>query len=73
DEEIRTIEEQILLSNMRDLFDVKQQWALRTNDLQRVLMQHKPEIVHFTGLGTASGEIGVAVAGEKQHRGQYRQ
>jgi hypothetical protein len=57
DEEIRTIEEQILLSNMRDLFDVKQQWALRTNDLQRVLMQHKPEIVHFAGLGTASGEI----------------
>ena len=23
--------------------------------------------------GTASGEIGVAVAGEKQHRGQYQQ
>ena len=57
DEEIRTIEERIRLAEMRDLFDVKQEWALRTSDLQRTLLQHKPEIVHFAGMGTPSGEI----------------
>jgi HEAT repeats len=57
DEEIRTIEEHILLSSMRDLFDVKQQLALRSGDLRRALLQYRPEIVHFAGLGTASGEI----------------
>lgn len=57
DEEIRTIEQRIRLAEMRDLFDVKQEWALQTGDLQRVLLQHKPEIVHFAGLGTVSGEI----------------
>ncbi len=57
DEEIRTIEERIRLSKMRDLFEVKQHWAVRSNDLQRALLQHKPEIVHFAGLGTESGEI----------------
>jgi hypothetical protein len=54
------IEERILLSKMRDVFDVRQQWALRTGDLQRSLMQHRPEIVHFAGLGTDSGEIVLA-------------
>lgn len=57
DEEIRTIEERIRLAQMRDLFDVKYQLALRTRDLQRALLQYKPEIIHFAGLGTASGEI----------------
>ena len=65
DEEIRTIEERIRLAEMRDLFDVKYQLALRTTDLHRALLQHKPEIVHFAGLGTVSGEILLEdVAGE---------
>lgn len=57
DEEIRTIEERIRLSKMRDLFDVKQQWAVRSSDLHWALLRHEPEIVHFAGLGTAAGEI----------------
>jgi hypothetical protein len=57
DEEIRTIEERILLANLRDLFEVKQERALRTSDLHRALLQHEPHIVHFAGLGTSSGEI----------------
>ncbi len=56
-EEIRTIEECLRLSDMRDLFDVKHQLALRSRDLHRALLQHTPEIVHFAGLGTAAGEI----------------
>jgi len=57
DEEIRTIEERIRLAPMRDLFDVKCGLAVRTRDLQRLLLQYKPEIIHFAGLGTVSGEI----------------
>lgn len=57
DEEIRTIDERIRLSSMRDVFDVKYQVALRSVDLHRALMQHQPEIVHFTGLSLATGEI----------------
>jgi hypothetical protein len=56
-EEVRTIEEQIRLSKMRDLFEVNQHWAVRSSDLQRALLQHEPEIVHFAGPGTAAGEI----------------
>jgi hypothetical protein len=57
DEEIRTIEERILLADLRDLFDVKCESAVRTSDIHRALLQHEPHIVHFAGLGTSSGEI----------------
>lgn len=57
DEEIRTIDERLRLSSMRNVFDVRYQVALRSDDLQRSLMQHKPEIVHFAGLGSVNGEI----------------
>jgi hypothetical protein len=57
DEEIRTIEERIRLAAMRHLFDIRNDCALRTRDLQRTLLQHKPEIVHFAGVGSPSGEI----------------
>src|ERR1051325_170239 len=57
DEEIRTIEQRIRLADLRDLFEVIHGPALRTTDLHYVLLRHQPEIVHFAGLGTASGEI----------------
>ena len=55
--EIRTIELRLRLSEMREMFDVRPQLALRVSDLARYLLQYKPEIVHFAGLGTTSGEI----------------
>jgi hypothetical protein len=57
DKEVATIEERIRITDMRDLFEVKSQMALRTRDLHAALLQHKPDIVHFAGLGTLSGEI----------------
>jgi hypothetical protein len=57
EEEIRTIELRLRLSEMRELFDVRPKLALRVSDLTRFLLQYKPEIVHFAGLGTTSGEI----------------
>jgi HEAT repeats/CHAT domain len=57
DEEIRTIEGRIRLAEMRHLFDVKHECALRTKDFQRSLLEHRPEIVHFAGTGNSSGEI----------------
>lgn len=57
EEEIRTIELRLRLSEMRELFDMRPKVALRISDLQRSLLQYKPDIVHFAGLGTTSGEI----------------
>jgi hypothetical protein len=57
EEEIRTIELRLRLSEMREVFDMRPKVALRISDLQRSLLQYKPDIVHFAGLGTTSGEI----------------
>jgi hypothetical protein len=57
EEEIRTIELRLRLSEMREMFDVRSQLALRVSELTRFLLQYKPAIVHFAGLGTTSGEI----------------
>jgi CHAT domain-containing protein len=51
DEEIREIEEGLKRSKFRDQFTLKQQWAVRPIDLRRALLDHKPQIVHFSGHG----------------------
>ncbi len=57
DEEIRSIEEKIRQSNLRDRFEIVQQWAVRVTDLQGYLLRHNPNIVHFSGHGSESNEI----------------
>jgi len=52
DEEIRGIREALLRSEFRDKFDIEQEWAVRVSDLQSYLLQHKPDIVHFSGHGS---------------------
>ncbi len=51
DEEIREIEAGLQRSKYRDRFELKQRWALRPIDLQRALLDYKPQIVHFSGHG----------------------
>lgn len=51
DEEIREIDEGLKRSRHRDRFELKQQWALRSRDLQRAMLDCKPQIVHFSGHG----------------------
>lgn len=57
DEEVRSIDHAIRQTEFRDLFDLKQQWAVRVADLQGYLLRHKPDIVHFSGHGSKSSEI----------------
>jgi hypothetical protein len=57
DEEIRGIEQALRQTEYRDRFDLKQAWAVRVTDLQAHLLQHQPDIVHFSGHGSAASEI----------------
>ena len=57
DEEIRTIDERLRLSELRELFDVKIHLAVRIGDLQNCLLRHRPDIVHLSVHGNGSSEI----------------
>jgi len=57
DEEIRGIEQALRQTEFRDRFDIKQHWAVRVADLQGHLLRHQPDIVHFSGHGSAVSEI----------------
>jgi len=55
--EIRTIEERLRASDLRDRFVLEQQWAVRTGDLSEGLLRYTPQIVHFSGHGNPSGDL----------------
>ncbi len=57
DKEIREIRDTLRRSEFRDKFRVEQEWAVRDTDLQGYLLQHEPDIVHFSGHGSESSEI----------------
>ncbi|WP_088889790.1 tetratricopeptide repeat protein [Leptolyngbya ohadii] len=61
DEEIREIEAGLQRSRYRDRFRLKQQWAVRSRDLQRAMLDYRPQIVHFSGHG-----VGQTTAQEEQ-------
>lgn len=67
DEEMREIQEGLRRSRHRDQFELLSQWAIRPDDLRRALLDHEPQIVHFSGHG--AGEHGLVLvngAGEMQ-------
>lgn len=57
DEEMREIDRVLRQSEFRDRFVIQQHWAVRVADLQEFLLRHKPDIVHFSGHGSAASEI----------------
>jgi hypothetical protein len=57
DLEVRSIRERLYSAESGEQFLFEQEWALRVGDLQAHLMRHKPNIVHFSGHGSGSGEI----------------
>ena len=59
DEEIRVITAQIRSAEHRDALELVSGWAVRPDDLQQLLLQHKPQIVHFSGHGTGDATSGV--------------
>ena len=57
DEEIREITQKIRLSKARDELKIISAWAVRPDDLLQQLNEHKPQVVHFSGHGSSSGEL----------------
>ena len=49
--EVRRIEEALARARNRDRFEVITRSAVRTIDLRRALLDHRPQIVHFSGHG----------------------
>lgn len=57
DEEIREIDMAFRQAEYRNMFDIRQHWAVRIMDLQSHLLRHQPNIVHFSGHGNTSSNI----------------
>jgi hypothetical protein len=57
DEEVRTIDERLRQAQYRDRFNLEQQWALRTGDILDAMLRYRPDIVHFSGHGSADGAL----------------
>jgi hypothetical protein len=57
DEEARVIFERIQEGPYRDRFELHKHTATRAIDLQRLLLFHKPHIVHFSGHGSKKHKI----------------
>ena len=71
---MRTIDERLRLAQYRDRFDLEQQWAVRTGDILDAMLRYKPDIVHFSGHGSADrradlrGCLRGGQAGERRRR-----
>ena len=57
DEEMRAIDEKIYASELRDQIVSNPAWAVRPDDLLQALNRYRPDIVHFSGHGTPTGEL----------------
>ena len=59
DEEVREIQAGLERARKRSRFEIITRWALRVDDLRRALLDHEPQIVHFSGHG--GGKHGLAL------------
>lgn len=59
DEEVREIQARLERAKKRDQFEIVTRWALRVDDLRRALLDHEPQILHFSGHG--GGKHGLAL------------
>jgi hypothetical protein len=57
DEEVREIENGLQAAKHRDQFKLVQKWAVRTRDFYRAILEHQPQIVHFSGHGVGADGI----------------
>jgi tetratricopeptide (TPR) repeat protein len=65
DREIRDLKDVVESSRNRDLFEVEDALAVRCEDLQELLLQHQPDIVHFCGHG--GGKSGLVLEDSQGH------
>ena len=57
DEEVRDIRLGLERARNRDSFDIESRWAVRWGDVRRAMLDFEPQIVHFSGHGTAEDGI----------------
>jgi len=57
DEEIRAITAKIRSAEYRDALELVSAWAVRPDDLQQLLLQHRPHVVHFSGHGSQAEQL----------------
>jgi len=57
DREYREICEAIRMPVKEEKFSLRAAWAVRLVDLQRCLLEHEPDIVHFSGHGRQGGIV----------------
>lgn len=62
DEEVREIDAGLQRAKKRELFDFKQRWAVRVQDVYQTLLDFKPQFVHFCGHGL--GDDGLVLEDE---------
>jgi hypothetical protein len=56
-EELREIQEKLRLASQRERFELCERMSVRPADVSQALLDVRPEIVHFSGHGTATGEL----------------
>jgi uncharacterized protein YjbI with pentapeptide repeats len=61
-EEVREIDAGLQRAKKRELFHLKQRWAVRAQEVYQSLLDFKPQIVHFSGHG--AGDDGLALEDE---------
>jgi hypothetical protein len=57
DQEARTVEAKIRASAYRDNIRFVTAWAATPDDLQQILLQHQPAVLHFSGHGKTDGIV----------------
>lgn len=67
EQESRAIDQALRQTAYRDQFNVIQHWAVRVSDIQGFLLRYQPDIVHFSGHGSESGEIILEDGAGKSH------
>ena len=67
DKEIRLIKEKLSQAEFGSVFDIRNHASVRANDLQSLLLEHKPDIVHFSGHGSSASEIILEDSSARSH------
>jgi hypothetical protein len=62
EQEVRAIEEGLMMAQQRDRFELEQKWAVRSRDIRLAILNLSPQIVHFSGHGM--GEAGLVMEDE---------
>lgn len=55
--EVEEIEQGLQRSQKHDRFVLEQVWAVTPGDVQRAMLDYRPQIVHFAGHGTGAGGL----------------